>query len=77
MLRELKGSPMELGQITFRHSEFSMWPLFFLMGPLMCLFNFTHSGTLHLLGVLFTLGPQPSMIAPPREEKPLPNIPFW
>ena len=25
LLRELKGSLMELGQITFRHSEFSMW----------------------------------------------------
>ena len=69
LLRELKGSLMELGQITFRHSEFSMWS-FVPDGPFDVFVLFTHSGTLHLLGCSSTLGPQPSMIAPPRRETP-------
>ena len=69
LLRELKGSPMGLGQITFRHSEFSVWP-FVPDGPFDVFVLFTHSGILHLLGYSSTLGPQPSMIAPPLKRNP-------
>ena len=69
LLRELKGSPMGLGQITFRHNEFSVWP-FVPDGPLDVFVLFTHLGTLHLLGCSSTLGLQPSVILPPRRETP-------
>lgn len=69
LLRELQGSPMGLGQITFRHSEFSVWP-FVPDGPFDVFVLFTHSGTLHLLGHSSTLGPQPSMIAPLQKRNP-------